>query len=138
MLNTAFAPRSPCQPRFQPYSKSPFLALTVSRIILVNASSTIQTKSKGARIVLKPLHSGQKQSLQAFFENRAGNAANWLKILCRKWSIKEFCADRKQARNFCAGNAFPMQTKLYSLEYPDINTLPALWYNPFAPILYLL
>ena len=28
---------------------------------------------------------------------------------------EEFCADRKKARNFCAGNAFPAQTKLYSL-----------------------
>ena len=81
MLNTAFAPRSP----FQPYSKSPLpqLSLTLFLSMLHQPSK----QSKGARTVSKPLHSGQKQNLQAFFENCAGNAANWLKILCRKWSI---------------------------------------------------
>ena len=61
MLNTAFAPRSP----FQPYSKSPLPQLSLA--LFLSMLHQPSKRSKGARTVLKPLHSGQKQNLQAFF-----------------------------------------------------------------------
>ena len=115
MLNLAFAPRS----LLQPYSIHKPLASTVSRIILVLASSShpIQTKSKATRIVLKPLRSGQKQYFcKPFLKTALCNPANWLvgkpakklvyqRILCR----------RKTSQTF-----FPAQTKLCNLEYSKV------------------
>ena len=106
------------------YSKSPSPRLSLALFLLL-LHQAIHTKIRATRIVLKLLRSGQKQNLQAFFENCAGNAANCSENLHRNWSIKELCADRKRARNFCAGNAFPAQTKLYSLGL--IRS------NPFVP-----
>ena len=110
--NTAFVPRSP----LHPYSMRPSPRLSLA-LVLPLLHQTIQTKSRATRIVLKTLHSWRKQKFQAFFLNCAGNAANWMENLRGNWSFKELCADRKQARNFCAGNAFPAQTRLYSLVH---------------------
>ena len=110
-INATFAPRSP----LQPYSTSPSPRLSLALFLLL-LHQAIHTKIQSYKdcIETAPFWAEAKFA-SLFFENCAGNSANWSENLRRNWSIKEFCADGKRARNFCAGNAFPVQTKLYSL-----------------------
>ena len=109
-LNATFAPRSPlhCSLLQEP------LALPVALFLLCFIKPSIQ-RSELLGLYRNCSVLGRSKICKPFFENSAGNAANCSENLRRNWSIKEFCADRKRARNFCAGNAFPAQTKLYSL-----------------------
>ena len=116
--DTTFAPTSPLQPYSTSPSPRPSLAL-----FLLLLHQSIHTKIRATRIVLKLLRSVQKQNLQAFLLKLRGLCSKLVGKPAQNWSIKEFCADGKQARNFCSGNVFPAQTKFYSLGRPGTNAL---------------